>query len=234
MFTSHKKGNRHGCESHIEIFHITSSPTQTHLPPSHHDSARQLATVSFSAITHEGSHANHSHTQVLSSWLLRTLVVNSPDNVNGSWVLERRGVMLVCLTLLWHIAVKLSPQDKGWHRDGQQLPVSGCFPPYPYSCTGQQLAVKIKKGQCKPKSPALFKCQSLFSEENSGRYHNRGSRQTLLSPKKQKSVFYGSDRLDLAESSCMVESRSLIKEQTEHGQKSLMQDLLLFLVKWTI
>lgn len=143
VFTSHKKETRHSCECHIEVFHITSSPTQTHLPPSHHDPARQLATVSFSAITHEGSHANHSRTQVLSSWLLRAPVVNSPADVSGSWVLEHTGVMLMCLMLLWHTAVKLSPQDKGWHRDGQQFPVSVCFPPYPYSRTGQQLAVKF-------------------------------------------------------------------------------------------
>lgn len=58
---SHKKGNRCSCECHVEIFHITSFPTQTHLPPSHHDSASQLATTSFSAITNQGS--NHSHTR---------------------------------------------------------------------------------------------------------------------------------------------------------------------------
>lgn len=174
MCASHKKGNRHSCECHVEIFHITSSPTETHLPPSHRDSARQLATISVSAITHQGSRANHSHIQVLGSWLLRTLVINSPADVHGSWVLECAEVMLICLMLLWHTAVKWSPQDKGWHRDDQQLPVSVCFPPYPYSCPGQQLAVKIKRGQCKPKSPILFRCQSLFSEENSGGYHRQG------------------------------------------------------------
>jgi len=94
------KENRRSCESHVEIFHTISSPTQTHQPPSRHDSARQLATISVSAITHQEAHANHSHTHALGASLLRMLVVNSPADVNGSWVLECAGVMLIGLAFL--------------------------------------------------------------------------------------------------------------------------------------
>lgn len=177
--TSHKTGNRCSCERHGEIFHITLSPTQTHLSPSPHDSARQLATVSFSTITHQGNDANHSHTQVLGSCLLRTLVVNSPPDVSGSWVLECTPVMFICLMLLWHIAVKRSllrrVVARGWPADPCL-----CMLPIP-SLLLHRTAVAVKQGNVS-QSHQPSSDMGVFQKRIVADIRDRGSRQTLLGP----------------------------------------------------
>lgn len=185
----HKKQNRCSFECHVEIFQTALSPTKAHLPPSHHDSARQLATISFSAVTRQGSHANHSHTQVLGSWLLRMLVVNIPADVNGGWELECTPVMLRYLMLLWHTAVKWWLQGEGWHRNGQ-LPLSP-HASHSLSAPAQDSSflLKLQEDNISQSHQPSSAIGVSFQKRTVADTGDRGSRQTLFSPKKQEECF---------------------------------------------